>query len=527
VAKIREEILEYLGMGLAPHWPLSEWRIFPPPSGAEQVTTLNKQSYGYRLPGAEIFPWTTQFMDKTLEDEFQASRAKDTLAEIRIWGLSAIAFYIIHSVLEWFLIPDQLRTLLIARCLIAMPIFIAAWILSYTSYIGKYLQAAIIICVGMTGLGYLMMFANVPNSLSGFYSYLILAVVLFLHGHMGIRFSVSVICSILLMGGYFLVVLSLNPIVDPAMLFQSSLLFVAISIIVMFIHYNYVILAHRNYRHALVLSRQIEERKEVEKNLQSARKAAEIANRTKSLFLANMSHELRTPLNAISGFSDIMERELYGSLGDPRYSEYARYIHGSGEHLLAIIGDILDLSRIEAGQDDLDESEVALADIIDACLPFVRERVVEAKVHIHTHIAEGLPHLRVDVRRVKQILINLLSNAIKFTDPGGSITIRAAADKTGAVAITVRDTGIGMRPEDIPGVLEPFGQIDASLTRKYEGTGLGLTLVRQLTEAHGGILKVDSELGIGTTITVRFPAERSIAPTHRLERDVETEANAC
>lgn len=260
----------------------------------------------------------------------------------------------------------------------------------------------------------------------------------------------------------------------------------------------------------VAISTDVTELKVRELELSDALRQAEFADRAKSMFLANMSHELRTPLNAISGFSEIIEQEMFGSLGNPHYVEYAHDIRVSGQHLLAIINDILDLSRIEEGEDELDETVSSVSDVIEACLPLVRERAADAQVRIHLEIVRDLPRIFVDVRRMKQIAINLLSNAIKFSEKGGNVTISAGVDNSGALEIIFKDTGIGMRPEDIPKALEPFGQVDSSLARKYEGTGLGLSLVKQLTNAHGGQLRIDSELSVGTTVRVFLPPERLV-----------------
>ena len=234
------------------------------------------------------------------------------------------------------------------------------------------------------------------------------------------------------------------------------------------------------------------------------------ANRAKSEFLTNMSHELRTPLNAIIGFSEVLRDGLFGPLGSARYEDYAQDIHASGIHLLNIINDILDLAKIEAGKMELYDADIVVTDLIEAVLPIVRERAVAGGLTLTAALPDDLPLLRADPRAVKQILINLLSNAIKFTEDGGMVAVSAALDR-GMIAISVTDTGIGMAEADMSAALDAFGQVDGSLDRKHEGTGLGLPLVASLAELHGAVLKLDSEPGVGTTATVVFPARRTIA----------------
>lgn len=220
-----------------------------------------------------------------------------------------------------------------------------------------------------------------------------------------------------------------------------------------------------------------------------------------------MSHELRTPLNAVIGFSEILTMEVFGPLGSARYLEYARDIRSSGAHLLALINDILDISRLDAGQADLLEEDVNAADLIGATLRMMQGQVAEANVAIGRKIEPRLPMIRADKRRIHQVLINLVSNAVKFTPAGGNITV--SAFRAGAeVAISVADTGIGIAAEDVPKAFELFRQIDSQLSRKYEGTGLGLPLARKLVTLHGGRLVLESELNVGTTVTVYFPPER-------------------
>ncbi len=239
-----------------------------------------------------------------------------------------------------------------------------------------------------------------------------------------------------------------------------------------------------------------------------AKHLAEQASRSKSAFLANMSHELRTPLNAIIGFSETIKGEMFGPLENARYLEYAEDICSSGLHLLSLINDVLDLSRIEAGKLKLDNQRVFLSEIVDTTLSLCRERAARAGVRVDVVLPQPSPALTCDPLRLKQILINLASNAIKFTPANGCVEIAATLMPTGALAVSVKDTGIGMTSDGIAVALKPFGQVDNGLARKYEGTGLGLPLSKTLVELHGGSFLIESELNRGTTVTFTLPPER-------------------
>ncbi len=258
----------------------------------------------------------------------------------------------------------------------------------------------------------------------------------------------------------------------------------------------------------------ITDRKRVEVDLRRAKDEAELASRSKTEFLANMSHELRTPLNAIIGFSDILMGQIFGPLGDTRYGDYARDIRDSGLHLLNLINDVLDVSKVEFGKVELIEETVDIVAVVESCARLMRDRADAAGIRLVQELPPGLPQLQADSRRLKQILLNLLSNAVKFTPSGGRVTIRAGQHATGGFRLIVEDTGIGIAQQDLEKAMRPFGQIDSRLARKYQGTGLGLPLARSMAELHGGKLELDSAPGQGTTATIWLPASRILEPAH-------------
>ena len=264
--------------------------------------------------------------------------------------------------------------------------------------------------------------------------------------------------------------------------------------------------------HIVELEAAQEKLEQTSESLKLALDQASAANQAKSAFLAAMSHELRTPLNAVIGFSDMMQSETFGPLGSDRNKEYVKDIHASGVHLLKLINDILDLARIDAGEGRLHEEIVDPEEIVTDCLRMVTPQANAAGIHLVRDVEKDLPMLRADERRLKQVLINLLGNAVKFTGPKGKVCLRMRQNQHG-FAISVSDTGIGMAQKDIPIALEPFGQVDSTLARKYEGAGLGLPIAKQLAELHGGTLAIESALGVGTTVTVFLPASRFVERT--------------
>ena len=265
----------------------------------------------------------------------------------------------------------------------------------------------------------------------------------------------------------------------------------------------------------------IAELEQAKANSDEARRRAEEANLAKSRFLATMSHELRTPLNAILGFSEVMRAEIFGPLTVPNYKEYVEDIHGSGQHLLNLINEILDLSRIEAGRYELKEEAVRLAYVADECHHLLKLRAKAKGITIHEVIEPDMPAIWADERAVRQVALNLLSNAIKFTPQGGEITVKVGWTSSGGQYLMVTDTGPGIPAEEIPTVLSSFGRGSLAIKTAEQGTGLGLPIVKGLIDLHGGKFALRSKLREGTEVIVTFPSARvmeALAPISEVDQ---------
>jgi signal transduction histidine kinase len=254
-------------------------------------------------------------------------------------------------------------------------------------------------------------------------------------------------------------------------------------------------------------ARMFDEIRERQNSLLIAKTQSEEANRAKSEFLANMSHELRTPLNAIVGFSELIKGETFGPIKEKRYVGYADDILHSGYHLMSIIDDVLDMSKIEAGHFSPKKTKFDLSEVAGECVRMTAEQARQKSVAFKSDLSKEIPPVFADEKMIKQVILNLLSNAIKFTEAKGSVTLKTALDENGNYMISVADTGPGIAQENLEIIFEPFRQIDSTIERQHGGTGLGLPLVKAMIDMHGGTLAIDSELGSGTTITLTIPKE--------------------
>jgi signal transduction histidine kinase len=247
-----------------------------------------------------------------------------------------------------------------------------------------------------------------------------------------------------------------------------------------------------------------------ERELREAKAAAEAGSASKSRFLAMMSHELRTPLNAIIGFSEVIADQRFGPGAMVRYSDYAKIIHSSGQQLLELISQLLDMSKIEAGRLELSEEDLDLGEVVEGCVNLLQNRAAEGGVTLRTEIQARAPQVRGDRRALRQVALNLISNAIKFTPASGTVTLALLVDPERSTVLSVADTGIGISEEAMARIFQPFQQADSSISRRFGGTGLGLAISRALVEAHGGQLTLESTPGSGTVVRVRLPPNRTI-----------------
>ena len=441
-----------------------------------------------------------RFRDSQTERQYLSESLNEARTLIRIYLVAAALLYLMFGFLDYVVGGSLVATLWFVRYAIVCPIFLAAAAMTYVPAFDTLAQTVLSIAMIAPGIGVIIMTAIMPPPFNSLYYAGLIMVVIYGSSLVRLRFVNSVFISLLLVALYQVVSILINPIPFKDYLNNNFFLVMATAV-GLFSAYTQEMYIRRSYK-----SQKVIEAKNEAANLLLLE--ADKANKAKSEFLANMSHELRTPLNAIIGFSDILKRQLFGNLGDPRYSEYVTDINDSGNHLLAIINDILDLAKAEAGKLTLQEEDIDLVRCLDDAMRMCRGRAVTAGVNLNFANATESIYAHVDERLIRQIVLNLLTNAIKFTNEGGKVTLSIAAEPGQDIVIQVQDTGIGIAQEDIARVIRPFEQVETVLSRSHGGTGLGLPLTSKLTELHGGTFDIQSQVGIGTTVIVRLPPER-------------------
>lgn len=443
---------------------------------------------------------TLRFADPEVEDRFCREQMRQWLPIVRLGvGLGAL-LYAVFGLLDYVVVEQHLATVWTIRYLGVLPVLVGVTVFTWSPWFYRYSQVVLNLAMATAGGGVLAMMAVMePPAADRYYAGLIM-VVSYCATLIRLRHSYAAIVALCLLGGYELVAGLVNPI--PTLSLVNNSFFLSMStgvgifsayVIELLIRQRFVQTERIRHAHALETA---------------LKREAEAASRAKSEFLALMSHELRTPLNAIIGFSEIIESEMLGPINIERYRDYAHDIHGSGQHLLGIINDILDLAKAEANALELSEETFPLDPLLQDALRMLRQDATKAGLRLALQAPESQLELYADRRYLRQIVLNMLSNAVKFTERGGEIVLSAGLDMSGDCLIRCVDSGIGIAVEDLDHVLKPFVQVGSTYTREKGGTGLGLPLVKKLVELHGGALTLESRLGVGTTVSVRLPAWR-------------------
>jgi two-component system, cell cycle sensor histidine kinase PleC len=450
------------------------------------------------------------FRDPRVEADFAARSLVTSMPFIRSYLLAAIGIYVVFGFLDARVAPDSLEQMWTIRYGMAVPAMLAVFALTFWREFSRYVQPALAFAMTAGGLGVAAMCAILPPPYHSYYYAGLIMVAVYCGTLLGMRFVYSASVTLGMLAVYQVISLWINPIDATDYISNNFFLTMATGV---GIFSSYVLETH--IRNNYIAQKIIEEKNRVMSDLLDE---AEAANRAKSEFLAVMSHELRTPLNAILGFSEMIKEQFMGPLGSPKYVEYAGDIHSSGKHLLAIIGDILDLAKAESGKLELAESEFDLAATIEATLKMCRPKADEGDVKLNAAPVPAGVRLFADERLICQVALNLVSNAVKFTPPGGKVGIDIRPLPNGGLELVVSDTGIGIATKDLDRVLRPFEQVESALARNHGGTGLGLPYAKQVVEIHGGTLTLSSQVNQGTTVRVELPAARVRTPALELRQ---------
>lgn len=466
--------------------------------------TSTQAKGGVTQPRLAMHAVLLYFLDPQIERDFTQRSLKAALPFVRIYLAAGVGLYLAFGILDAAIAGDQLGTIWLIRFGFVCPILLAILGLTFTRHFQALAQAALATSMLSAGVGILLMTAVLAPPLNAQYYAGLIMVVVYCGSLIGLRFLLSSAITISILAAYQVVSLLINPISHADYLNNNFFLFMATAT---GLFSSYLLETH--IRHNYIAQRIIEQKNHVMKALLDE---AEAANRAKSEFLAVMSHELRTPLNAILGFSELFKQQLMGPLGSPKYVEYAGDIHSSGQHLLAIINDILDLAKAEAGKLDLSESAFDLNTVIDKTLRMCTQKAQEGQIELKFTGTTGNHEIYADERLIRQVALNLVSNAIKFTPPGGKVEVIAQTSHTSGIVLKIKDTGIGIPTADIERVLRPFEQVESATARRHGGTGLGLPYSKKIIEIHGGSLTLTSQENVGTMVRIDLPASRVRAP---------------
>jgi two-component system cell cycle sensor histidine kinase PleC len=444
-----------------------------------------------------------RFADPETERHFARRALIDSMTFIRIYLLAGTALYILFGLLDAQVGGKALTTIYIIRYAICCPILLTNFALSFTRYFEKIGQYVLALQMAASGLGVVAMTAIMPAPFNSNYYAGVIMVVIYCGSFIRVNFITTVLISLMLVGAYEVSAVVLNPLPMIDLLSNNFFLLMATGVGLLS---SYI--QETQTRKGYIAHRIIEEKNEITNVLLVE---ANKANHSKSEFLANMSHELRTPLNAIIGFSDIMDKETFGPVGNARYASYVKDIAGSGHHLLSIINDILDLAKAEANKLTLDEREIDLVQVVAESIRMCEPKAQQNGIGITTKYCADQVIVRADAKLMLQILLNLISNAVKFSHEGGGVEVALELGSDRSLTIAVRDKGIGIPATDIERVLRPFEQVEDSRTRAHGGTGLGLPYAVKLAELHGGALWIESQVNVGTSVMVVLPRERFVA----------------
>ena len=445
--------------------------------------------------------FTLSFRCKHEESQYHQKTYLRSVYLIRIYLVAAILLYSLFGALDYFVANDSLGQVWFIRYGVVVPFMIGLLLTTKRGRLTAFSQYLPLVAILAAGFGIIAMTAVLPPPHNAQYYAGLVIVCVYTGTLVGTRFVFTTAATAVLLGTYFFVALKFYPI--PAGYVAGNVFFLLtsglVSVLSSYLH-------EYNARRAYVHQEQIEMQRQQADALLIESQSANLA---KDAFLATMSHELRTPLNAICGFSEIIKDELFGPSNKPQYTGYARDIYQSGRHLLAIIDDILDLAKAEAGKLTLEESTAALDPMLQSCVRMCEPAAREGGVALEIVTPESQRFARIDERLIRQALLNLLSNALKFTPAGGRVRLTVDMDPSGGLRFTVEDNGVGIAPEDIERIRRPFEQVECAFSRNVGGTGLGLPLSEKIISLHGGTLKIESEIDGGTQVSFSMPSWRN------------------